>query len=73
MYRYGFQVTASCARYGSLHQWPFIPDLLQVLFPFYFPAFSVYNVVYLGLHTFFFLKLLLLLKAFKMFMPDAVL
>lgn len=45
----------------------------------YFTSFSVYNVVYLGLHTdgcdaVFFLKLLiLLLKAFKMFLPDAVL
>lgn len=35
VYRYGFQVAASCVRYGSLHQWPFIRDLLQVLFPFF--------------------------------------
>lgn len=34
VYRFGFQVAASRARYGSLHQWPCIRDLLQVLFPF---------------------------------------
>lgn len=30
--RVPLRLSGSCARYGSLHQWPFIPDLLQVLF-----------------------------------------
>lgn len=81
MYRFGFQVAASRARYGSIASVAFYSRSASGFISFFIFQHLVFIMFILdcaqmdAVFFFFLLKLLflLLLKAFKMFMPDAVL